>query len=173
MPHGLLSHALLSDVLTPHLPDRLTGLPLRESLERVAAEALADREASRGVVSLLAVRLEPSGGWSDVYRRRVLRWIAQALRGATRATDLVARTSEHEFMVLLPGACKEQARSVMVRVQIALGRYLDRRGQRLNARRVRASVATAPDDGDTVDALLSCLSRSIPENETASRSRAG
>jgi len=168
-----MSNAPPNDLLTPQFPDRLTGLPLRESLERHAADALAHRQATHGVVSLLAFRLEPSGGWSDVYRRRVLRWIAQALRGATRATDLVARTAEHEFIAVLPGASKEQSRAVMVRVRSALSRYLDTRGQRLNARRVRASVATAPDDGDTVVALLSYLSGHLPEDETASRSRAG
>jgi len=168
-----MSNASFNDLAAPRFPDRLTGLPLRESLERNAADALAQRQATHGVVSLLAFRLEPSAGWSDVYRRRVLRWIAQALRSATRATDFVARTGEHEFTVVLPGASKEQSRAVMVRVQSVLGRYLDTRGQRLNARRVRASIATAPEDGETVDALFSYLSGRIPENETASRSRAG
>jgi len=168
-----MSHAPFDDQLAPHSADRLTGLPLRESLERIAKQTLIDRQGVHGVVSLLAIRLEPSDGWSDVYRRRVLRWIAQALRGATRASDFVARIAEREFMVLLPGASNEQARSVAARVQLALSRYLDTRGQRLNARRVRATVVTAPADGETIDALFERIGGTTAENETASRSKAG
>jgi putative nucleotidyltransferase with HDIG domain/diguanylate cyclase (GGDEF)-like protein len=153
--------------------DRLTGLPLRDSFERIASQALSDRRATRGVVALIALRVESSDGWSDVYRRRVLRWIAQELRAATRTSDFVARTEENQFMALLPNATRQQAQSVMTRVQSVLARRVDTQGRGLNARRIRATLVTAPDDGDTVDTLFERVDGTSTESETASRTRAG
>jgi GGDEF domain-containing protein len=100
--------------------DVLTGLPLRASLERIAAQALADRATTNGHVSLLVVDvgvdaierlLQDRAGPSAL-----LRGVARQLRNATRGTDFVARSNDHQFMALLAGSTAIDARSVMTRV---------------------------------------------------------
>ncbi|HEY9227458.1 MAG TPA: HD domain-containing phosphohydrolase [Gemmatimonadaceae bacterium] len=167
---GTTSPSATLDVTTG---DRLTGLPLRQSLERIAAQALADRRLGNGDVSLLALRVEPVAGCTDLYRRRVLRWIANELRAATRTSDFVARTGENQVMALLANASRQQARSVMARVQAAVARRLQVRGERASAVRVWAAVATAPDDGETTDDLFACLERNAGDTSAEDRARAG
>jgi putative nucleotidyltransferase with HDIG domain/diguanylate cyclase (GGDEF)-like protein len=151
--------------------DPVTGLPLRESLERIAAQALADRQVTSGLVSLLVIELDQTG-WSDPQQRRLLRWIADELRGATRTSDFVARTDEQQFMALLPQASARQASAVMTRVRSALVRRLrvHRHGSSVM---IRSAVVTAPDSGETVDELLRAAQRACLSSVTQSRTRAG
>jgi diguanylate cyclase (GGDEF)-like protein/putative nucleotidyltransferase with HDIG domain len=167
---GTPSPAPALDVLTG---DRLTGLPLRESLERIGTQALADRRVSDGVVSLLALQVEPDAGCGDLYRRRVLRWIANELRAVTRTSDFLARTGENQLMALLPQASRQQALSVMTRVQTAVARRLQVRGEKNASVRVQATVATAPDDGDTIAELFTRVERNAGDTSADGRARAG
>jgi len=136
--------------------DVLTGLPLRPALERVATQALVDRAQRHGCVSLLVVdvgadaleRLRQDRGGPNA----LLRGVARQLRNATRGTDFVARSSEHQFMALLPGSSALDARNVMTRVQNALARVLRRR--KVDYASIRIGVVTSPDHGQTATELL-------------------
>jgi diguanylate cyclase (GGDEF)-like protein len=118
--------------LAENARDPLTGL----SQQRAAAEfyerelAVARRAARQGdgaavaPMALLLVdvirlrhmndRLGPSAG------DEVLRTLARVLAGASRATDLVARYEEDEFLLLLPGAGQAGAEEVASRIRRAL-----------------------------------------------------
>ena len=131
--------------------DVLTGLPLRPSLERIAAQALADRATTNGHVSLLVVDVGADAIERLMQDRAgpnaLLRGVARQLRNATRGTDFVARSNEHQFMALLAGSAAIDARSVMARVQNALARVLRRR--KVDLESIRIAVVTAPDHGNT------------------------
>lgn len=143
--------------------DVLTGLPLRPALERVATQTLADRAQRHGCVSLLVVDV----GAEALDRLRqdragpnaLLRGVARQLRNATRGTDFVARSSEHQFMALLPGSSAIDARNVMTRVQNALARVLRRR--RVDYDSIRIAVVTSPDHGQTGPELLAAAESAI------------
>ena len=109
-------HARDSEVRHPALElattDRITGLPMRDSMLRIMAQELADRQTTNGTLSLLAVQLdEQSPEWREMvegHRLRALRAIARELRNATRTTDFVASTGQHQFMALLPGSSRSR-----------------------------------------------------------------
>jgi diguanylate cyclase (GGDEF)-like protein/putative nucleotidyltransferase with HDIG domain len=160
---GTRSDAPRVPVLDLSTADALTGLPLRPSLERIAAQALADRSATNGFVSLLVVDV----GADAIDRLRqdragpnaLLRGVARQLRNATRGTDFVARSNEHQFMALLAGSAAIDARSVMNRVQNALSRVLRRR--KVDLQSICIAVVTAPDHGNTAAKLLEAADRAI------------
>jgi diguanylate cyclase (GGDEF)-like protein/putative nucleotidyltransferase with HDIG domain len=146
--------------------DVLTGLPLRPALERIADQTLGARAVTGGFVSLLVVDV----GADALDRLRqdragpnaLLRGVARQMRNATRATDFVARSSEHQFMALLAGSSAVDARTVMTRVQNALCRVLRRRQVDLES--IRLAVVTAPDDGRTAAELLAAADKAIEQD---------
>jgi diguanylate cyclase (GGDEF)-like protein/putative nucleotidyltransferase with HDIG domain len=144
----------------------ITGLPMRDSMERITSQELADRHTTNGTVSLFVLEIDDHAPeWqrmSQPHQRRVLRAIARELRNATRTTDFVASTGDHQFMALLPGSSRRQARTVMVRVQRAVARRLHRAGiDHRVAVTMRVAVATAPDDGHYASELLEYVEASL------------
>jgi putative nucleotidyltransferase with HDIG domain len=152
--------------------DVLTGLPLRPSLERITEQALASRSTSHGYVSLLVVDVGADA--LDRLRRdrtgpnALLRGVARQLRNATRGSDFVARSSEHQFMALLAGSSAREARLVMTRVHNALGRVLRRRQADLNA--IRLAVVTSPDHADDAAGLIAAAEAAISQQRTLASS---
>src|SRR5262249_49151404 len=116
----------------------------------------ADRAQRHGHVSLLVVDV----GAEALERLRqdragpnaLLRGVARQLRNATRGTDFVARSSEHQFMALLAGSNAIDARTVLSRVQNALARVLRRR--KVDYESIRIAVVTSPEHGETAADLL-------------------
>jgi putative nucleotidyltransferase with HDIG domain/diguanylate cyclase (GGDEF)-like protein len=155
--------------------DVLTGLPLRPALARIAEQTLGARTVTGGFVSLLVVDV----GAEALDRLRqdragpnaLLRGVARQMRNATRATDFVARSSEHQFMALLAGSSAADARTVMLRVQNALARVLRRRQVDLES--IRLAVVTAPDHGRTAAELLAAAEQAIEESRPAVRGDGG
>jgi len=154
--------------------DPVTGLPLRTSMERITAQALADRQTTRSPVSLLVLEIDArSDAWrrrTEAQRHRVLRWTARELRGATRTSDFVARTGDHQFMTLLPGSSSRQANAVALRVRAALAGRLSRQaGDSDPASFIRLTVVSAPVDGESASALFSAADHALAGQGSSSR----
>lgn len=93
--------------------DALTGLPNRRaSLERLE-QGIATARASSMPLSVVFFDIDHFKRINDVHGHeigdRVLRHVAQMLRGAFRNADHVARIGGEEFLVLMPGAEPAQA----------------------------------------------------------------
>lgn len=95
----------------------------------------------------------------------LLRGVARQLRNATRGTDFVARSNDHQFMALLAGSTAIDARSVMHRVQNALARVLRRR--KVDFESICMAVVTAPDHGNTAADLLAAADRAVQDQRAA------
>ena len=154
--------------------DPVTGLPLRPSMERITAQALADRQTTRASVSLLVLEIESKNdGWrrrTDAQRHRVLRWIARELRNATRTSDFVARTGDHQFTTLLPGSSARQANAIALRVRAALsGRRSRQASEGELAGLIRLAVVSAPVDGESASALFSAAEVAFAGQGSSSR----
>jgi len=154
--------------------DPATGLPLRPSLERITAQALADRQTTRASVSLLVLEIDAtSETWrdrTDAQRHRVLRWAARELRNATRTSDFVARTGDHQFMTLLPGSSSRQANAIAIRVKAALSGRLSRHASESDlAGLVTLAVVSAPVDGESAATLFAAADQAVAGQGLSSR----
>lgn len=104
--------------------DALTG-----ALNRAWLDRMLDREFTQAVVfgrdlSVAHVDIDHFKKINERYSTQVgdtvLKSCAQALQSCVRGSDLVARFSGEEFMVVLPGADREIAKQVAQRMLIAL-----------------------------------------------------
>ena len=145
-------------------PDRddLTELPLRRACTAAATRLLAARRRDGAAASLLYVKV--SG--VDVMKQRlgqvraddVLATVASVLRRASRRVDVLARFGADDFVLLVGDATTEQALSVAGRVRAQL---TDGLAGSSDVAPIAIGVATAPEHGDSLDALVAAARRAI------------
>ena len=147
------------------LHDELTGLPSRAMLLEKVNSALALAELQGGHVGLLFLDLNGFKPVNDQHGHaagdRVLRLVAQRLRGAIHAEDLVARLGGDEFVVLVPRAIDlEQLRSCAQKVQAVIRGSGDAFDIPVS---ISASIgiALSPDHGITAGQLLAAADEAM------------
>ncbi len=171
------------------LYDPLTELPNRASfLDHLARRLSACLRSGQG----LAVAMLDLDGFKEVndtlghhHGDRLLQAVAARLRRSVRASDLVARWSGDEFVLLLADAGDEDAaRAATGKVLDALARPLEVEGQPIYIQ-ASAGIALAPEDGTEPDTLIrradaamyrakerrSGIERYVPEEDPYSRQR--
>lgn len=119
-------------LLARHAPDPLTGLAGRRAFhEQYRRQAARARRQSLGMMFLL-VDIEQLKQVNDVHGYHagdeVLRTMADALLGATRSTDFVARYGGDEFVAILEDIQPDDSEVVIRRVREKLTELADRRG---------------------------------------------
>jgi diguanylate cyclase (GGDEF)-like protein len=139
--------------------DPLTGAAnRRQFIERVETE-IARAKRGGAPFSLLAFDLDNFKKINDSYGHQagdeVLRRFVQKCLDAIRPYDGVARVGGEEFMVLLPQAALESARSVAERVRgaVASDEFYTGAGRAV-AVTVSVGVSEFGRDGDTIDTIL-------------------
>lgn len=136
------------------LTDSLTGFPNRRFFVERLAEVWDTAEVSRSELSCIAIDVDRFKAINDAHGHdvgdRVLRAVADAIRGSLRASDLLARLGGDEFIVLCPGLpldaaaqCAERIRAAVASVELVAGSV-----------RIRPSISlgVASRDAQTVDA---------------------
>ncbi len=101
--------------------DPLTGLPNRRALEEWGEEAVGEGRADRSPFTLLVLDVDHFKRINDHYGHKggdiALRSLAQALAGAVRQEDLVARLGGEEFVILLWNQSLESALATAERIR--------------------------------------------------------
>lgn len=144
------------------LHDPLTGLPNRLLLIERLEQALARIRRQGAQLGVLYVDLDDFKLINDRHGHlvgdRVLREVARRLRSQIRDSDTVARIGGDEFVVLLDSVCDlDAARLVAGKLVATLGEPMDLASDGGPEQgRIGASIgiAIAPEDGNSVDALL-------------------
>jgi len=151
--------------------DDLTQLPLRRACTAASTRVLAARRRDGGAASLLYLRVRDL---DDVRHRLgqsraddVLATVAGVLRRASRRGDVLARFGADDFVLLLSEASSEQALGVAgrVRAQITDGFALS-----ADVTPVAIGIATAPEHGDSLEALVAAARRAVesqPQHATS------
>src|SRR5688500_17633602 len=149
--------------------DDLTELPLRRACTAASSRLLAARRHDGTAASLLYV--EVAG--LDVTKQTlgqaraddVLAMVASVLRRASRRGDVLARFGADDFVLLLGDASAEHALTVAGRVRSQLGDGLDVNG----VAPIAIGVATAPEHGENLDALVAAARRAVDSQPERAR----
>ena len=154
--------------------DPLTGLHNRRHLDRALGAGLAARPRT-GELALLVVDVDHFKRVNDRFGHgagdTVLTAVAGTLAGAVREGDTAARLGGEEFVLVLPGAGREQAlaRAERIRRTVAAARH-DLDGETVGVT-VSVGVAVCPADGATAAALLEAADRALYTAKATGRDR--
>jgi diguanylate cyclase (GGDEF)-like protein len=162
------------------LLDAVTGMATRPHLLAVVDKELARASRREGSLALIAADIDAFGELNDRSGHdagnRVLETFADVLRAILRREDSAARVGADEFVCVLPGADRDQARAVAARIQQRF--TADTSGdQDLGRSGATAStgIAVYPADAQDVGGLLDAASRELAaakeSHELTGRSR--
>lgn len=160
----------------PLVDDALTSVATFASWTRRASRLLAERRADGGEACLLLLDVDDFDRVNRTYGRLqgddVLWAVAKVLQRGVRSQDLVGRRAGDEFVVYLPGTSLAAATEIAERLRESVaGLRCARRHSEDESIAVSAclAIATAPDDGETLEALLATADRSIFRAKGAGR----
>jgi two-component system cell cycle response regulator len=157
------------------LTDGMTGLWNRRQFELRAAQELerAGRFGERFAVVL--IDLDNFKAINDTHGHlvgdEVLIEASQRLIAATREVDTIARYGGEEFVLLLPQTDPDGARNVAEKVRAELAEKPVETDAGPLAVTLSAGVASHPDNGTTVDALLRAADAALYSAKAAGKNR--
>lgn len=158
--------------------DELTAVADRPSWMQRAAHVLAKRRGADQSVAVLLIDIDHFERVNAAYGRLQgddLLWaVAKVLQRGLRTGDLVGRRGSDEFLVLLPATPPDVALEIAQRVREACTQLRcarrDAPDQQI-AVSVSIAVVGAPQDGDTVEALLAAADRALHRAKRDGRDR--
>jgi len=137
--------------------DALTGLPNRALLSSQAQHLLLDAQRTGVQLSLLCLNLDRFKHVNEAHGHSVgddlLRETARRIGAGARETDIAARLSGDEFVVVLPRCSVEQAGRAIERLMVALSEPWSANAEFLHPT-VGIGVAVFPEDGADVGTLI-------------------
>jgi diguanylate cyclase (GGDEF)-like protein len=160
--------------------DAVTGMAMRPHLLAVIDKELARASRREGSLALIMVDIDGFGEindrWGHDAGNQVLEIFANVLRSILRREDSAARFGGDEFVCVLPGADRDQAHAVAVRIQQRF--TTDTSGDQGLGRAgatASAGIAVYPSDSQDVGGLLDAaaleLEAAKASHELTGRSR--
>jgi diguanylate cyclase (GGDEF)-like protein len=157
--------------------DRLTGLQQRDAfMTKLAAELRFAADSAR-TLALILVDVDHLRRINDRLGRaagdEVLHKLAGILRAAVGNEDLVARTGEDDFAILLVGAGRGEARQLASRIRSNMDqvRFLSGRGHESPRVTLSVGAASFPADAETDTDLFERAREALAEARSLGRNR--
>ena len=157
--------------------DALTGLPNRRLLMERLDNALERAKRTQTPLAVMFIDMDHfkaiNDRWGHDAGDAALQWVARQLLEHTRKTDTVARLGGDEFVVLLDSpAPVDQLASIAQKLLDGMREPWFFEGHLCNIE-LSMGISLYPQDGDTVDALLSSADAAMYRVKTASRNDFG
>ena len=148
--------------------DDLTGALVRRAFVNVTSAVLAERRRTGAPVSLLVIDVDQFKAVNDNFGHLAgddaLRMVAGVVRDQLRPGQYVGRYAGDEFVVLLPGldavGAREIAESIR-RTTAAMTIPLRDEAERTLSVTLSIGVATAPEHGESFEALFTTADRAL------------
>ena len=162
------------------LRDALTGLPNRAALVEACSRELARAVRHHRPLAMAIADLDGLKAYNDAYGHlagdELLKSVAGLLRTGRRATELVGRYGGDAFIILLPETGAAGAVAVADRVRQAVMEFPFAHPNGGGAPSsvpvtLSAGVATSPEDGSTLNALLSAADERLYEAKRRGRNQ--
>ncbi|HZN86482.1 MAG TPA: GGDEF domain-containing protein [Burkholderiales bacterium] len=167
--YGLSRAKLLSET------DELTGLYNMRGFVVIASRLFAQAQRYERVASFLMVDSDSLKQVNDAHGHdagnRLLQHVVKALQGQLRATDVAARYGGDEFVVMLPDTPARGALEVAERIRHAVESAPFAVASAHVPCTVSIGLASFPQDGRTIEALLACADRALYEAKAGGRNR--
>jgi diguanylate cyclase (GGDEF)-like protein len=167
--YGLNRAKLLSET------DDLTGLYNMRGFVAIANRLFAQAQRYARAASFLMVDSDSLKQVNDSYGHeagnRLLQHVVKAMQGQLRATDVPARYGGDEFVVMLPDTPARGALEVAERIRNAVGSTPFATEAGRVPCTVSIGVASYPQDGRSLEALLARADRALYEAKAAGRNR--
>ena len=148
------------------LLDAVTGMATRPQLLAVVDKELARASRREGTLALIIADIDGFGElndrWGHDVGNRVLETFADVLRSILRREDSAARVGADDFVCVLPGADRDQARAVAARIQQRF--TTDTSGDQGVSRSgvtASAGIAVYPGDAQDVGGLLEVAAQEL------------
>jgi diguanylate cyclase (GGDEF)-like protein len=167
--YGLSKAKLLSET------DELTGLLNMRGFSIAANRLFGQALRYNRAASVLMIDSDNLKSINDTYGHeagnRLLRQLTRLVQAELRYTDVLARYGGDEFIVLLPETPSRGALEVAGRIRDAVASLpLDLDGKRVSSS-VSIGVASHPEDGITLDAIVARADRAMYQGKKAGRNR--
>lgn len=137
--------------------DELTGLPNRRLFQEIMRQKLKEAKRNKSKSSLLFMDIDKFKWVNDHLGHSIgdelLKLFSERVKQALRESDVFARQSGDEFLVLLPDTDKDEAIRIVERILDSLQEEWRIRG---NAFATTSSIGVAmyPEDGTTMETLI-------------------
>ncbi len=154
--------------------DELTGLYVRREFNRLFHEEISRAARSGRPFSLLLVDADHFKDITDRYGHRagdrVLRTLALVLNRDMRAVDRVARVGGEEFAVIMPDTKWDAAMETAERIRsMAADKKVHTSDGHTITTTISVGVATFPQDGDSMEALIEAADQALYRAKAAGR----
>jgi diguanylate cyclase (GGDEF)-like protein len=172
----MLSRRLDQEIRNQAITDPLTGIANRRHLWDVATRTLGESLRASRPLSVLVLDLDHFKQVNDCHGHatgdQVLKTMTQAVSGALRSKDVLARIGGEEFVVLMPDTPLEGAKRVAERLRKEISQVSVQCEGNLHLRVTTSiGVATAGHTTRTWDDLLRQADRALYDAKQAGRNR--
>jgi diguanylate cyclase len=158
------------EVETPQQLDLQTGLPNRKVFLKDTARRIAEWQRYKSPLSTISIVVDDYDRWieerGEPARDVMLKIVTEFLQAAMRDMDVVARSGENLFAILLPGATMDHAVEVAERLRVAIARCtVQLAGSPLNVT-ISLGVAVATLDDEAESFLARSEAAAVGASET-------
>jgi diguanylate cyclase (GGDEF)-like protein len=137
--------------------DALTNLINRRGFNQIFAERLMEQKLGNGMLAVMFLDIDHFKRINDSLGHdagdELLKVIADRIRAATRANDVVARFGGDEFCILITLRSPDEARHLAQRVMLMMKQPIDLAGRRM-VMTTSIGISLYPQDGESCDELL-------------------
>jgi diguanylate cyclase (GGDEF)-like protein len=152
--------------------DELTKLLNHSEFHKLGRNYISDRNRDRDSAGLMLLDLDHFKKVNDSMGHQkgddVLKYVSRQLRSTTREGDLVCRFGGEEFAVLLPNTNSAQAHDIAERIRRTIAADDRNIPDWLT---LSAGVASYPEDGSTLDELITVADERLYEAKSEGRNR--